>query len=1735
MAEETQTTPKKTYRYVDTDIDLDLLKANLSHNATKYVEHKKWDSSRANEFYSALDTFLAAMDEGRLSSNYHQVLDSQGILTNGESNYRNASGDVLSKQEYDALKRRKQKGYTADFFANREAATYINTMARKIYDTKYKKSDSSSSSANDNLDAFDINKHGFGKYFISRLSPAQDQYDVQAWLDLDKDNYNEETKVLGTANREARLLKYLNDYKTSFDSNKYDFSKTHWKTQDAFIKDLDDAITNLQATGIDSNDYMSLSAIGMGSDLYRALFNTQRYWDAEKGEGRDSLETDAEREAREAKEKADAEKAEQEAAAKARQDTLTSRHNNYYNSYYSRNYGLYTDHYPGNPSYTLPDWMKKIKPKGKQTEQEAWDAAILANSPDWQFKRLNWRQIGGSQWRWNPGFATWLEKIMEFNPNLATEINDPVGNDYHGWSYFYGSLDPEDMSVLSYNPVTRQFQRLFYAAVNPEGYERLIGEIYDREQRAANSPYYSKPPTQHRQGGALIPKHQEGSELQRLQEAYDQLANLGRAQAAKAAQTQSQPGNRVLGKRDPNDEYHSPEPGGWTAAEYMRLGSIGLDILALLDPEPITAGSAGVIGDTLNFAADRMDGYSVGQALGRALPNVGLSLLGAVPILGDTLGSGTKIMKQAIRFAPKLRNTIAAGLVGAGLAGNGQAILDSLDKLISIGQGGNENKMTVDDWRNISFAIQLVVGGSGVAVKNFRKSKLKKQTTENVAVKARNQETGDEKFIIYTGEEDKAALRRATSPEAVNAVIARTKDFGENWKVLTDQKKKHPWSRKATETIIDPDAIDTGVMDVRTLAQKMKAEGADGYFRERLTVKGRANRAAANYNEHLRSGDMVEVGPTRKPSSDTNGSTRTGNSEAGEAGDRTGNAEGAAPRERAAAEGTPREGTTTETPSAATTPTATTPAATTTITSSTPATTTAATPAAEAPKPAAPATATETVAAAAPKAAETPEQAAIKKARGRVISQGANGKWYYKDTGTFVKHSDLPDDLRPTTASPSASGAPAAKRTATPRKKENAKQAYTEVVKPVSEEAGLAGIDPSTREVIQRVRRDLSKRVKSDAYRKQLTNILDWIDNGATGVLKASDGTKVMTPDELKIFQKYYGTDYTGMGEGFSYDGKEYGVIDGKVNLSGIQNHNAGKRSDKLRTKHGADGYDYTDAQLNTNTAREQWQSTAGNREADFMNWVRTYKKDNPNATAAEIIGAYNTAVDSQYEFKRAMGQVDGSKSYKKGEDVRKFNQTNRQLYGSANSDTGVHGYDEDVENINGTTTAQRFIDITDKNINNFTWTFQDGDSEEFKAMFGAEGDFAGLTKLADGRYRIGPAPLPAVKPMNMPGAVVTSTPKKSEPETKPKGTAVDENDNDTGGDGKPETEKASINWTNAMGEMLPHAFRLGRYIATRAHNQQQLDLAKKAEVLLYDPKERHRWQTGDLQAQQLARKQAAQLTHMAAQPVTADGQVQTAAQFSAHDKSLDYIDEGNVKHDNAARESRELAWQQGGLNQESRHTTAEKNKGNIFQKRENVRQAEAVKARADYESLNNLLGEYETEFNTQRDKNKAYIDQVNQASLQNDIASNMAKYGITANATEQQLINDVYTGTRSISDLTADEYKTYARLQAAIEEARDVRIAASKGANYRPFKPATTSTSADDILEVIERVTEKEKRGGVLGANTEKVAIQKLRGRVQAMQTRQKHLEARMNAFEKDLDRAQRSGSQYVRGQLKK
>lgn len=1641
---------KKYYKYVDTDIDQERLLTNLNHNVRKYVEHKNWDDSRQKEFYDALDTMIEALKAGRLSSKRSgAITDSAGLIDNGTSNWRDAKGNVLNEDDYNNLSNKDKKKYSQNFYANREAATYFDLIVRGLYDKFYtgRKEDDPEKPKTQ----FDLDTHGLWANFTKRIAPGGTG-DIEAWLDLDP--YDKETKYRATTERAKDFASYIASYKEDLDPD-LDFSGTQWKTRDRYLSAVDELAKALEKDGADNVDFRLLNSLGGTPAQYRAYFTTEET--PSTTTTRDQEVTDGTLDPK----------------VKAAYEALDRQYTEAYKRRGYREHSL--------PVGTKPTGVEMDK--NPADPEKAYYAALSKNNISFEPEDL--QRTDGKE------YLNYMDQYRQFNKDAFRTIR--LG-DHRGWQYIPASLNLDDMSVLAYNPTRHAITRLFYKDIDSESrseYAKTIEDIY-ADQQNRGTPLWKK--------GGTIQKFEAGSILDILygDNAVKDFAEKARAHSEK---TKSDPKTRKAGWQHAEENGYNAGDGSWTTADILRLTSIGTDIIAIADPEPISAFGIGLASDVQNFIADRKDGFSVAEALGRSAMNVGLSAIGIVPILGDALGSGAKVIKQIVKFVPRISGVINT-LAVAGAVANAPAILHSLSK---INQGGPENEMTVEDWRNVGMAVQLTLQYvSGKRTKNASEALMRKAAPEkemvDVLVEGKD---GAKKLLRFTHENDVAAIKAAKTPAEINEVI-QGHDSYKDFSVLARSKttkewnfngetwyKPWQWRTKTKTSQVKKSAVQEATVDYAKLRE---ASAKSRWTREGMSqsmISGRVRRGKLSNPETV---SEAAVPRTTASTASTSG-----------------------------AAGTTAASATTAAPATTSTPASTAPA-------STPATTTPATPApaptTTTPTTAAPASGTTT---ASPTASGTPASGAPS------ATPGAPPLPSVAPTG-------LPATSAP--AAPSATptlglrpGEVAAKRPRAKKSKMSSKDYKSAIF------AARKHFDTKNSSGSMKSLADIQSHPHSGAAKKlidkekftdaELFSLGMWKQGGTVARARrlVRKGNTGLTTEELtEEVKKNFGLGYTPLT--IDYTTKEYGSST-PISLSAIQAANAGKRPapGQLTTLHKADGYKYDDAQYNTDEARKAWQNVEGSRTADFMTWAREYLGKNPGASQEQMIAAYNQAIDSQYQFKRDVAaNHTGKNSYWKDPSVREFNRTNRALYRTANTPgTGIHGYSEDVDDTHGTSTAQRFIDITDQDIDvDFTNNFVEGDADEFKNLF------ANLTKDATGRYYIRPvAPPPPEEPPveEPPEEVVEETPE--EPPVQPEPQREPTDNEPLHDDQEQETPKQKGkqkgNWTGAFKAILPNLLGLGRYISARATNKKLADHAREAPVMLYDPKERHKWQTGDLQAVQRARRKAAKLTHAANTPITADGQVQLAAQLTARDQADEHLITGYQAHDTAAEQSRDAAWTQEGVNQESRYNVAMKNRENIFQKLMNIHQADDVRTAADHKSLDALLGEYETQAREANNRDRDYIEAVNKASITNTISANMANYGIEASAKDQQLINDIYTGTKKVSDLTEEEYNRYSQLKASIDEIVTQRIAASRGARYTPFTPATTTTAASGVeFEFLGR-------GGQIHQDTEKIAIQKLRGRVQRMQARQRALEARMNNFEKDLDRSQRSASQYVRGQLRK
>lgn len=1552
---------KKTYKYIDTDLDQEHLLKNLKHNAQAYVKHKKWDEGRAREFYDALTSFENALSEGRLSTDQSgAVLDSSGQLNDGTANWRDKDGNVLTQEQYDALKKKDRKNVTNDFYANREVAGYLNAIAKNLYD----KTAAEGSQKKETL-KFNLGKHGLWNKFVNSMAPGGTG-DIEAWLDADP--YDEKLKKRGTANRAKLLNDYITQYRSKLPED-LDFSDTNYGSREEYLKSLDRLQEEL-SNGVSDVDYRLINQLGGSPDQYRAFFTTDKQY----------ISPNSPEQTPENQEPVQQEQPVQNSIPVQQPSGMnpavrTRLRNN--DLMIRKAYNALKVRWYKPVDGSAPQGIEYDK-SAKDPVKAYWNALNAAGK---SFKVDRLRTTTGRE------YMGMLEQFGEVNPGMVRHI---AFGKYAGWYYIPESINKDNWSVLGYNPTTHSVGRLFYPDISPDtkkDYASILAKIDNMSQEMKK------------------PVFQEGGNISQGESVWDfinggegQLGQFNAGQAAQSKITKGDPKNRQPQKKE--NGYSSTN---FTSTDYARLAAIGADIAALVDPEPISAGVLGVGSDVTNFVSDLKEGYGVMNSLGNFAANLGLSAIGLIPVLGDAAGSGSKVVKSLIKLSPKISKALFASGVLTGVS-NADEIVKSFSK---IGKSGPENDMSMSDWRNIGLGIQLLLGGANMA-KNARAAKKfqaakEASKTNHVDVKVRNTSTGDEQVMRFLGPKDTAKLNKAKTPQEVNEVIDSHPSYKGQYEVVTDTKTGHSWLGENSSW------LKPWTWRQKTSTNILQGESVNPVY----DIKG----LRKNYNDLQTGRTRYLMGSMKETSPDIIVPGQTTFTRSFPYPMRTDPALGPLP----VMPGKP-------------------------LLPSPPPT-----------RPQVPFR-NDIAAESSLLARAKAYREAIKSTVGKkhspeyseLINRGRQGNelrslGLWKEGGRLMPKAQLGMLVRP------------------------------EDPKPFGK--GLSTLNMSAPQL-----------TKPDVSLP--------FDNGNRPIQYTS------TPN--------YGTGYSSNRD---YSNKEYGTTN-KVNLSGIKAANAKLRDRALHPEHMAPQYDYTDAQANTDKVRGIWQSNPNNRTNDLMRWVSAWAKENPGQSQLKMLADYNRQIDKMYDYKRAMGTptYSGDRSYRHGNAVAMFNRRNRAIYGSANAPSGVHGYSVPQENFNGTTTAQRFIDITDNDISDLKFNFKPNAPESFKQLFN------GLVKDKTGRYYVQDRTMNIPK-LEMPVPDLEKTPLG--PGTSPTHPPVDNTN-------PPSPAKVSPNWGNLISDMLPDALAAGRYLAALQHNRDQLDLAKKMPVMLYDPMEAHKWMFGDEQAVMSGRRSAGQLNHMASRPVTSDAAQAQAAQLEAFMKGREYITQGE-RQDAANRErTAEAEWQQERMNQQSRYNTAMQNRQNLFGKKVNDLNAEAMKRRADYESLNGLMAQLEQAARAKREQDEPLREQAEQASLQNDISANMSAYGIPATPDEQQLINDLLTGNRKLSSLSEDEAKSYQRLSNAIQEEVARRVYASKGISYRPFTPREVAGTTFSIRNYGSMM----RQGGVLSGDSEKVTIQKLRNRVRRMELFQKHLEARMNAYQKDMDRAQRSASQYIRGQ---
>lgn len=208
--------------------------------------------------------------------------------------------------------------------------------------------------------------------------------------------------------------------------------------------------------------------------------------------------------------------------------------------------------------------------------------------------------------------------------------------------------------------------------------------------------------------------------------------------------------------------------------------------------------------------------------------------------------------------------------------------------------------------------------------------------------------------------------------------------------------------------------------------------------------------------------------------------------------------------------------------------------------------------------------------------------------------------------------------------------------------------------------------------------------------------------------------------------------------------------------------------------------------------------------------------------------------------------------------------------------------------------------------------------------------------------------------------------------------------------------------------------------------NRKVTDMLKKQPLLL-DPQEDHRYIQSDLDAEMNGQAAAAQLNRLASQPLTSDGNLQTAAQLDAVAKGNEAVTQGRQQSNQQLREMAEKAWEQEVVNHASRHNTAMQNRQSIYNTKNENNSLEAAYLNQKFTVWDALAQEKEFKAKSDYEQMRARADQFAQGDINNAIKyglSNYAdKYGLTPE--DVSLWNKVYVdGSMKLDDIQKDPNK---------------------------------------------------------------------------------------------------------------
>lgn len=678
MANNTETQKPKErvkYKFGQSDIDLTNYIHNLGTNVQSYLNSKNWNDGQKQEFMNAYNRYLTGLQD-QLANNtnrfttddFGSIIDSTGALSNtdnddidpvGSEYYYDDKGNRITTDDFNALKKRKQKNYNT-FSANREVATYFNAIGNALRSKQPTKEQTSN--------AFDLSKHGFLADWTRINNPAGGNLNLDPYLE--KDAVDEATGKRGTTNRAAYLKEQIENYINNIGD--YDFSSTPFKDRNTYVSRLRAAAENL-GNGYNSEDVIALNQAGIGNEFLSKFFSTG----AEEPQAKQSeLERQAEQSA-------------QELAQRRRDDELRAiieeEKQDQYNRQRDAFFADYQKQNPFNSTIKSQAIALSYNPNAMYDRAATKYGVDRSNTEALQSavkEYINFPQLAAAirgKEHILQGQKDVTAAHIANNLDWAAQSNlltDKIGDT--GYYVVPGSENYDNWSYIAYNPITRHYEEQSML-LNEELKKKMAYAEYDRRNKDVQK---------HQLGGLL--KYTEEYQKKAQKEAEKQQRIDQKVEETGKTREQVE-----AAERRPMEE-------GFSTIDKVRLGTAAADAIsaaaAFIPGYGTVASGVLGIGSTLtNIGADIVDESMSGwDVAGNALYGLGMDVVGLIPGMGAT-GKAAKIVRVLKPVSKLAMRTLQA----YGMAHSA----DAFNKLMS-----NPSDMSADDWRNLVTGLQAISG-----------------------------------------------------------------------------------------------------------------------------------------------------------------------------------------------------------------------------------------------------------------------------------------------------------------------------------------------------------------------------------------------------------------------------------------------------------------------------------------------------------------------------------------------------------------------------------------------------------------------------------------------------------------------------------------------------------------------------------------------------------------------------------------------------------------------------------------------------------------------------------------------------------------------------------------------------------------------------------------------------------------------------------------------------------------